>query len=109
MCGCGNSAPLAAHPLYADAPALVVRFPTLPPGSRGASSPSIALIKPRRSALPVLVDQSAEGLDDVESGHRVGSRRRGQGGAGVGCLPGAAGDCEMALVLVKGGAACCSW
>ena len=25
--GCGNSAPLAAHPLYADAPALVVRCP----------------------------------------------------------------------------------
>ncbi|MCA1836694.1 MAG: DUF6510 family protein, partial [Actinobacteria bacterium] len=24
---CGNSAPLAAHPLYADAPALVVRCP----------------------------------------------------------------------------------
>ena len=25
--GCGNSAPLATHPLYADAPALVVRCP----------------------------------------------------------------------------------
>ena len=25
--GCGNTAPLAAHPLYADAPALVVRCP----------------------------------------------------------------------------------
>ena len=25
--GCANSAPLAAHPLYADAPALVVRCP----------------------------------------------------------------------------------
>jgi hypothetical protein len=25
--GCGNRAPLAAHPLYADAPALVVRCP----------------------------------------------------------------------------------
>ena len=25
--GCGNSAPLAAHPLYADAPTLVVRCP----------------------------------------------------------------------------------
>ncbi|HZA17321.1 MAG TPA: DUF6510 family protein [Pseudonocardiaceae bacterium] len=28
--GCGNSAPLAAHPLYADAPTLVVRCPTAP-------------------------------------------------------------------------------
>lgn len=26
--GCGNSAPLAAHDLYADAPALVVRCPS---------------------------------------------------------------------------------
>jgi hypothetical protein len=26
--GCGNSAPLAVHPLYADAPALVVRCPS---------------------------------------------------------------------------------
>ena len=25
--GCGNTAPLAAHPLYANAPALVVRCP----------------------------------------------------------------------------------
>jgi ribosomal protein S27E len=25
--GCGNTAPLAAHPLFADAPALVVRCP----------------------------------------------------------------------------------
>ena len=25
--GCGNTAPLAAHPLYADAPALVIRCP----------------------------------------------------------------------------------
>ena len=28
--GCAHSAPLAAHPLYADAPALVVRCPTAP-------------------------------------------------------------------------------
>ena len=26
--GCGNSAPLAVHPLYADSPALVVRCPS---------------------------------------------------------------------------------
>src|SRR5437763_14761823 len=69
--GCGNTAPLAAHPLYADAPALVVRCPNCARGVlRYASSGRrlrLDLTGARLLSVTIPVNGSADGFKRHQS------------------------------------------